>query len=217
MLYRDYLMTASVPASVKEPITVAARFVTVMNNTGWTISLYEGSGDQSLSSRFGFVSQYSHATIPLPNSLQTVTVAWSGGASNDKLSLIFSETNLGINQSFAPPSGISSVTITGTPGVEIVADSVGLAKEATLLGRASQTTLAALEAKDFATQTTLASRASEATLAALEAKDFATQTTLASRASEATLAALEALLTVMEANQQTMIGLLGDIKTNTTP
>lgn len=42
--------------------------------------------------------------------------------------------------------------------------------EETLASRASQTTMASLEGKDFATQTTLASKASEATLAAADAK-----------------------------------------------
>lgn len=58
-------------------------------------------------------------------------------------------------------------------------------------GLAEQATLAALEAKDFATQTTLATRASEATLqaqaldvAVLAAIDFATETTLAAQAAD---------------------------------
>jgi len=46
------------------------------------------------------------------------------------------------------------------------------------------TSLASIEAKDFATETTLSTKASEATLALLNAKDFATQVTSAALLAE---------------------------------
>jgi hypothetical protein len=100
-------------------ISNAFKYATIMNNTPYSVVL-RGSGEVI----FTF-PVYSILTIPISNkilqssALVNYDFAWTGTTAAT-LTVIFSEQNLGLNQTLITPGGGSTVIIAG--------DSVGLAK-----------------------------------------------------------------------------------------
>lgn len=177
-------------------------FATIYNNTQYTVTIYGGTLAESSSNEIATISPYNYVTVPLPDGTRRIKTVWpvTVGAPDATIVLILTESNLGFNTSLRPGSGTTTT---------IVADLVGLAKEATLAGVATEVTLAAILAAlpaDPATQTTLA-----AILAKLSA-DQATETTLAAilaampadPSTETTLAAILAKLTADPATDTTL-------------
>lgn len=111
MLLRDIYMNGAAGNQI-EPIPPEYHFATALNSTAYNLTLYRTT-DQSLGSRIVVIPPFTVMTVPLPPGLAAVLVAWSGSSTVDKATLMFTEDSLNLNQSFSPPSGVQSVTITG--------------------------------------------------------------------------------------------------------
>jgi hypothetical protein len=127
-IQRDIIMAGS--SYLTFEISSGMQFVSIVNNTDNTIQLYQDQRDfatADVRDTIAAVSSFQQQTVPLGiGNGNWFTVVWinGGGVDPKKVTLYFSDENLGMNSSLGNPAGSSSVTLQ--------TDNIGLAKQAQL-------------------------------------------------------------------------------------